>query len=117
MDWTPFTEPGQIEEIKAQSHSAFVLIFKHSHRCSISSVALHRLQAKWNLTSLQIHPYKLNVITARAISQEVAGTFGVRHESPQILLIKNGECIMHLSHLDISYSRITSAIDDKELAD
>ena len=82
------------------------LIFKHSTRCSISTMAKYRLEDDWNFEGKKLEPYYLDLINYRDLSKEVAEKFDVHHESPQVLLIKNGECTYDASHLDITVSEL-----------
>lgn len=111
MNWKKLTEAGQIHEIKALSGEKPVLIFKHSTRCSISSMSLDRLARKWqDSDSEKITPYFLDLIASRDLSDLVAREFRVPHESPQVLLIRNGEAIYDNSHFGISYSDLMGKI-------
>jgi len=78
-----------------------VAIFKHSTRCSISSVAKSRLSSSWNFDD-ELPIYCLDLITYRKLSNLIAEELNVRHESPQLLVLKNGKCIYNASHLSIS---------------
>lgn len=89
-----------MKEIIASSYAKPQVIFKHSTRCSISSVAFQRLQKAKQPDSLDIH--FLDLLAYRPLSNKIAEVFSVHHESPQVLLIKNGECTFHESHLAIS---------------
>lgn len=81
-----------------------VLIFKHSTRCSVSSMALNRIES---IEHAQIKAcYYLDLIKYRSISNKIEVDFQVKHESPQVLVIENGKCIYHTSHNDISWSKI-----------
>ncbi|MEB2778848.1 bacillithiol system redox-active protein YtxJ [Algoriphagus sp. C2-6-M1] len=111
MNWNKLTEVGQIHEIKVLSANKPVLIFKHSTRCSISSMSLNRLLRKWNETDFEkITPYFLDLIAYRELSEFVAKEFQVPHESPQVLLIKSGDVIYDNSHFGISYSDLMGKI-------
>lgn len=111
MNWNKLSQTGQIQEIKALSDEKPVMIFKHSTRCSISSMALDRLMRKWqNSDNEKLEPYILDLITNRALSDQIATTFGVSHESPQVIIIKNGEVIYDVSHYSISYSDILKSV-------
>ncbi|MEB2774017.1 bacillithiol system redox-active protein YtxJ [Algoriphagus sp. D3-2-R+10] len=111
MNWNKLTETGQLKEIKALSEQKPVLIFKHSTRCSISSMSLDRLLRKWNDTDFEkITPYFLDLIAYCELSELVAREFQIPHESPQVLLIKNGEVIYDNSHFGISYSDLMGKI-------
>ena len=100
MDWKALTTEAQLEQIKADSFQRPQVIFKHSTRCSISSVALQRLQKGGQPAELDF--YFLDLIAYRSLSNKVAEVFKVHHESPQVLIIKDGECIYDESHLGIS---------------
>lgn len=103
MNWNKLTHPGQIQEIKALSSEKPVLIFKHSTRCAVSGMSLNRLERKWkDQDSDKIAPYFLDLIAHRDVSNQVASEFGVPHESPQVLVIKNGEAVYDQSHYSIS---------------
>ncbi|MEB2783361.1 bacillithiol system redox-active protein YtxJ [Algoriphagus persicinus] len=111
MNWNKLTEAGQIHEIKTLSADKPVLIFKHSTRCSISSMSLDRLLRKWNDTdSEKVTPYFLDLITYRELSELVSREFQIPHESPQVLLIKSGDVIYDNSHFGISYSDLMGKI-------
>ncbi|MBN9484937.1 MAG: thioredoxin family protein [Bacteroidetes bacterium 43-93] len=104
MNWIALTEEAQLDQIKEQSKQQPVVIFKHSTRCSISDMAKGRLERKTAPENVQF--YYLDLIRYRNISNDIAKVFGVRHESPQILLIKNGECVYDESHNGISMEEI-----------
>jgi len=105
MNWIELTTEQQLEQIKEQSKEQPVVIFKHSTRCSISSMAKSRLERETPTENVPF--YYLDLIRYRAISNKVAEEFKVVHESPQILLIKNGECTYEESHNGISMAEIT----------
>jgi bacillithiol system protein YtxJ len=107
MNWLQFSDTAQIENIILLSQTQTVLLFKHSTRCSISSMALSRLERAWKDKEMeQITPYFIDLIANRNVSTLVAQQFEVEHESPQVLLIKKGICTYHNSHGGISYQEI-----------
>jgi bacillithiol system protein YtxJ len=111
MNWNKLTQGGQITEIKVLSESTPVIIFKHSTRCSVSSMSLDRLLRNWKSGDEEkVVPYFLDLIAHRELSNLVAREFGVPHESPQIILIKNGEAIYDNSHYGISYPDIMNKV-------
>lgn len=73
-------------------------------------MAKYRLESDWDFLENELEPYYLDLIAHRNVSNELAERFSVHHESPQILLIKNGECILDASHLDISIEEIREMI-------
>lgn len=99
MDWIALTSEDQIKTITQQSINKTQVIFKHSTRCSVSSMALNRLN---NASLPEADYYLLDLIAYRNISNLIAEIFHVYHESPQVLVIKNGECIFDESHLGIT---------------
>ena len=110
MTWNPLTAASEIDAIIERSHQVPCVILKHSTRCSISFMALHRLEATWKFSPTQLEPFFLDLIRYRNISDEIASRFEVFHESPQILLIRNGDCILDASHLDISVDEIKEVL-------
>jgi bacillithiol system protein YtxJ len=109
MKWNELKSPDQIDMIREESKSKPVLIFKHSSRCSVSQLTLDRLQRKWSAQASVIKPYFLDLIAFRDISNRVAEQFSVEHESPQVLLIRDGNVIYDRSHFDIDFGGILEA--------
>lgn len=109
MQWIDLRSPEQLDEIIRHSADKPQLIFKHSTRCSISSIALSRLNKAE--TSNTADWYYLDLLSYRALSAAVAERFSVVHESPQLLLIKNGECIYEESHLGISVEEVNEQLE------
>ena len=104
MKWNDLTEESQLGSIKEKSKQRTQVIFKHSTRCGISSVAKSRLE-KWH-PSEDFDFYFLDLIKHRSISNKIAEEFQVYHQSPQVLVIRNGECVYDESHLGISLQEI-----------
>ena len=105
MNWIDIADEKQLEQIKEQSRQQPVVIFKHSTRCSISSMAKSRLEREKPTENVLF--YYLDLIRYRPISNKVAEVFQVHHESPQVLIIKNGECVYDESHNGISMQDIS----------
>lgn len=104
MNWIEITNEAQLIEVKHLSKVKPQVIFKHSTRCSISSMAKNRLEKGKAPDNIDF--YYLDLIKHRSISQKIAEDFDVSHESPQILLIKNGACTYDESHSGISMNDI-----------
>ena len=104
MEWIPLTNAAQLPEIISKSHTRPQVIFKHSTRCSISAVAMQRL--KRGMVPGEFDFYYLDLIAYRSLSNQVADQFDVTHESPQILVIRNGQCVYDESHMSISPDEI-----------
>ncbi|RQO67240.1 bacillithiol system redox-active protein YtxJ [Pedobacter sp. KBW01] len=108
MNWVNLTSVEQLEEIK--NASGYSLIFKHSTRCSISLMAKKNFEFDWDVIPSDTKLFFLDLISYRDISNHVAEVFQVTHQSPQILLIKDGECILEASHSDISAEEVAEVI-------
>jgi len=109
MNWEKLENLSQLEDIKKESHDISVLIFKHSTTCSISSMAWDRLKRNWKEEETgNIKPYYLDLHSYREISNKVAEEFDVMHQSPQVILIQNGEAKYSTSHMGINYKEILS---------
>jgi bacillithiol system protein YtxJ len=108
MEWTQLETAAQIDAIKQQA--GYSLIFKHSTRCSISMMAKRRFELDWENLPDDMPLYFLDLIKHRDLSNKVAQDFSVYHESPQLLLIKDGECILDQSHGAISVDETMSVL-------
>ena len=104
MNWIPLMNEQQLEEIKTNSEHRPQLIFKHSNRCSLSSMARNRLDK--NAFPEGIDFYFLDILKHRNISNKIAADFQVYHESPQVLLINKGTCVYDESHSGIHMDEI-----------
>ena len=97
----PLTDVNEIENIKESSKTEPILIFKHSTRCGISSMVLRQFQGILNNEDKNLKVYLLDLLNYRDISNELASEFQVMHQSPQLLVIKNGVAVHYASHYDI----------------
>jgi bacillithiol system protein YtxJ len=104
MNWIALNSEDQLQEIKEKSAERPQVIFKHSTRCSISAMAKSRLERSAPAENTDF--YYLDLLRFREVSRKVAEVFNVYHESPQILIIRNGECVYDESHLGISMDDI-----------
>lgn len=107
IQWQTLNQASQLAVLAEESKTQPIVIFKHSTICSISSTAKTRLERQWEDAGLEtVKPYYLDLISFRPVSNEIADLFQVRHESPQLLLIQNGVCTYHASHLGINLSAV-----------
>ena len=104
MNWIPLTSEKQLQEINEISKSKPQLIFKHSIRCGVSSMAKSRLERSQPPGSIDF--YYLDLINYRQLSNRLSELYKVVHESPQVLLIRNGECVYEESHSGIRMEEI-----------
>lgn len=105
VNWIPLQHLGQLDELAAFSENKPAVIFKHSTRCSVSRMALKQFENEFDLKE-EVDAYYLDLLEYRDISNEIASRFGVYHQSPQLLLIKEGKSVYDVSH---------DAIDAEEL--
>ncbi len=108
MNWTSLESTDQISTIK--NSAGYSVIFKHSTRCSISMMVKKRFELDWDKLPQNLPLYFLDLIKYRELSNQVATDFFVHHESPQLLMIKDGECILDLSHGEVSVEEAMSVI-------
>ena len=102
VPWIPLTEMAQLDTIEETSKTMPVAIFKHSTRCGISKMVINQFERSYDLEANQMQVYYLDLLNYRPISQEIAARFQVWHESPQLLIIKNGVTVAHASHSQIN---------------
>src|SRR5690554_4838558 len=102
FDWVPLNDLQQLDEIITHSYEKTIVIFKHSTRCSISRFVLKRFEDDFYFPKEKIEPFYLDLLVHRDISNEIARKFGVEHQSPQILVIKNAKAIYSASHESIN---------------
>ena len=106
LSWIPLTSLDQLLQIKEQSKTIPVIIFKHSTRCVISRMVLREFESSFAEHQLSVSLYILDLLTYREISNKIVSEFQVFHQSPQLIIIKNGEAIYHASHNDINSNNI-----------
>ena len=95
-----------LEDLIARSQEGPVVIFKHSTSCPISASAyreMEKLDREVNLVEIQ---------SARALSQELENRFGIRHESPQVIVLRRGEAVWNASHWQIKTTAVAAAVHE-----
>lgn len=110
IDWKSINNHSDLKDINELSYTKDVLIFKHSTRCSISSMMKTRLEQNWDSNKTKLDTFLLDLITHRDISNQISSNYKVHHESPQIIVISNGKSVLDLSHLDISFNYLIDPI-------
>lgn len=100
--WTLLTNVDQLDTIVEESKTKPVAIFKHSTRCGISRMVLKQFESDFDLEENQLKMYYLDLLNYRPISEEIATKFQVWHESPQLVVLKNGVTVAHASHSQIN---------------
>ena len=102
LPWIPLNSVAQLDLIAKKSQSKTQLIFKHSTRCGISRMVINQFIDNYIFTKNDFDLYYLDLLNNREVSNEVGYTFQVIHESPQILVIRNGVVVAHASHSGIN---------------
>lgn len=105
VGWRQLTDLGQLNEIVTESTEKPVVIFKHSTRCHVSRTMLKQFENEFNLHE-KITPYFLDLLEHRNVSNEIASRFGVEHQSPQLIVIKDGTAVFNDSHGSIDAGKL-----------
>lgn len=99
--WNDLTDLKQLDTIVQESTETQVIIFKHSTRCPVSRMALKNFENEYDIEEGLAKAYFLDLLEHRDISNEIASRFNVEHQSPQLILIKDGKAVYDTSHSDI----------------
>jgi bacillithiol system protein YtxJ len=111
LPWIELTNETQLREAIESSSEKPVLFFKHSTRCSISSMALSRFEENWKSDNEQCDVYFLDLLEYRPLSNLIAELTHVEHQSPQVIVLRNKEVIYTATHSDISASAIEKLLN------
>ena len=98
IPWKPLTEVSQLDTIAEDSKTNPVAIYKHSTTCGISRMVLRQIESTYDIAPNQLDIYYLDLKAYREVSNEVAARFQVIHQSPQMIVIKNGTAVYNDSH-------------------
>ncbi len=101
MNWIILSDMSQLNEIINASIEKPIIIFKHSTRCSVSRMALKQFENEYDISEKEASAYFLDLLNYRDISNEIALRFKIQHQSPQVILIKDGTATYTVSHSDI----------------
>ena len=101
---------ADFEQALEASYTEPVCILKHSVSCGTSHMAFDAIQQWLSGQALPARRYLLTVQLARALSAAVAARLGVRHESPQVLVLKDGQVTWHGSHFRVTPDAIARAV-------
>ncbi|UZT98386.1 bacillithiol system redox-active protein YtxJ [Chryseobacterium fluminis] len=97
------------EDLKAAIEASYqhkIGIFKHSTSCFISKTVLRNFEKELEGQDGNPVVYYLDLLAHRPLSNKIAEDFGIRHESPQFIVLENGKAINNASHQDISLSQL-----------
>lgn len=107
--WQELSSEAQLDALRETSFKRPQLIFKHSISCGISAHVLHGLQASSEQLAGVVDLHYLDLINYRNISNKIASDFGVPHQSPQVILIRDGQAVHNASHFSIAVDLILQA--------
>ena len=110
LGWTRLERQEQFDEMEKISETKPVLIFKHSTSCGISAMIFDRLKGGSDKLTAEVAVFYLDLLSFRPISNEVAARYNILHQSPQVLLLKNGKVDYHKSHHSVSPEAILGAV-------
>ena len=110
LKWNDLTELQQLDVIVEESATTPVILFKHSTRCSVSRMALKGFENEYNIEEESAKPYFLDLIAHRDVSNEIASRFMVTHQSPQVIVVKNGKAVYNASHDSIDAGTVKGKI-------
>lgn len=100
--WIPLTNSEQIEDIEVRSKDKVQVIFKYSTRCGINRIVMKEFEKAYESSVQDFDFYYLDILAFRTVSNTIATKYHIIHESPQVLVIKNGAVIAHASHSAIN---------------
>ena len=109
LPWTDVTSVEDFHNVVSTEEEKVKLFFKHSTRCSISIMVLSSFEGSWN-QDVEVNLYFVDLLKHRDVSNEIAKTFNVVHQSPQLIVVKGGEVIYSASHSSINTREIEKAI-------
>jgi len=109
INWNHITTVEELNQAIADTDNVTGIFFKHSTRCSISSMALNRFESSWEQDD-NSKLYFIDLISNRDVSNSISELMGVMHQSPQVIVVKNGKEIYNASHNGISASDIKNSI-------
>lgn len=111
LKWVRLTDEHELDQlIQKESFVKPVVLFKHSTRCSISAMALNRLENDWDIEADVCVPVYIDLIAYRDISNKIANDLQITHQSPQVLVVKEGKCVYTSSHSQINVRDIKAAL-------
>ena len=115
VPWHPLDQMDDLDRLQEESKTKTVVIFKHSTRCGISRMVLKNFESEFKAPeNSEYKLYFLDLLARRDISTEVARRFGVQHESPQLIILRDGKVVHHASHHSIQPEMVGEYLNKKE---
>jgi bacillithiol system protein YtxJ len=111
LNWLVLDKLEDLEALSSDSHNKPVLIYKHSTRCGVSSMAKKRIEKEWPFENDEVSIYYLDLIAFRNVSNEIERRFNVQHQSPQLIALYKGKVVNHNSHYAINLEELTKIFE------
>jgi bacillithiol system protein YtxJ len=106
VPWIQLTQMETLEEIAEDSSNQPIAILKHSTSCGISRMVLRQFEQNYNIDPTSVKLYFLDLLSYRDISNKIALRFNVPHQSPQLIVIKDGKSVYDASHSEIDVNKL-----------
>ena len=103
-NFSRLSDKDTFEKLITISKERPVVVFKHSNACPISSRAYREMEQLENVNLIEVQ-------TARELSREVANVTGIQHETPQVIVLRDGKAVWNASHFDVSAGAVTKALE------
>jgi bacillithiol system protein YtxJ len=97
-------DQATLENLITDSKQKPVIVFKHSNACSISSRAYREMEKLEGVNILEVQ-------SAREVSRELANRTGIRHETPQVIILRDGKAVWNASHFDVKAADVMKAVE------
>ena len=107
---TPISGIDELERMLLESRTRPLLLFKHSYTCGVSAEALDEVYAHIEEQAGGVRYAMVTVQTHRDVSNAIAERLGIRHETPQAILVRNGRAVWNASHFRVTASEVDRAI-------
>ncbi len=111
LPWITINSTEQLIDVLNNVSETPILLFKHSTRCSISSMALNGFERNWT-GNAKCELYFIDLIKNRDVSNKIAELTGVYHQSPQAIVLRNSNVIYDATHTSIDAERIEKIISE-----
>ncbi|MDX6692623.1 MAG: hypothetical protein QOF02_226 [Blastocatellia bacterium] len=106
--FNPVTDESALKELFTLSNSQPVILFKHSTTCPISAAAYQEMSGYGGEVSLVV------VQESRDLSRSIEQLTGVRHESPQAIILRDGKAVWSASHWSVTADAVKSEFDKRQ---
>lgn len=110
LDWIEISNLDELDQAINESSDKPAIFFKHSTRCSISSMALNRFESDWS-EDANGSLYFIDLIKNKDVSNKLSEKANVFHQSPQVIVLKDNKTVYDASHSAISVNEIIEKLN------